>query len=397
MLAIVLGIVGIVVAIVGIVVAVVLGYPAAEREWKKWLAKRKGRLLPEEREHVLPPPEPKLKQTDKFQLHNLPTPHSSKLIGRTSEKALLTREWDQRYNRNILALIAEGGTGKSFLVSRWLSELKDKKPVPYAGAERIFTWSFYSQGSKGQITSSEGFFSDLLRSFGENPASYDSLGQADKALELVCQETMILVLDGVEPLQNPPNHTDAGRFHDRTMGDFINRLARQPWPGLVVVTSRQPLAELTADEGQAVSHVDVQTLKPKDGAALLTSLGVTGPEEEMQAASEEMGGHAFGLVLLGRYLADVTGDGDITKRDRVKLLYAHVKGADKAKAMLKAYADWFGANSSETAMLHLLGLFDRPVPMAALNALVAEPVIAGLTNAFHGADAPPLPLGAVDS
>ena len=27
---------------------------------------------------------------------------------------------------NILALIAEGGTGKSFLVSRWLAELKDK-------------------------------------------------------------------------------------------------------------------------------------------------------------------------------------------------------------------------------------------------------------------------------
>jgi hypothetical protein len=70
-------------------------------------------------------------------------------------------------------LIAEGGTGKSFLVSRWPAELKDKKPAPYAGAERIFTWSFYSQGSKGQITSSEGFFSDLLRSFGEKSEDSD--------------------------------------------------------------------------------------------------------------------------------------------------------------------------------------------------------------------------------
>ena len=346
--------------------------------------------LPESR--GLPSVKPKSKPTEKFQLENLPTPHSSDLIGRTSEKALLTREWNKRKSRNILALIAEGGTGKSFLVSRWLAELKDKTPAPYAGAQRIFTWSFYSQGSKGQITSSEGFFSDLLRSFGENPENYDSLGRADKALELVCREPMILVLDGVEPLQNPPGHTDAGRFHDRTMGDFVNRLAGQPWPGLVIVTSRQRLVELAAGEGQAVSHVDVETLKPEDGAKLLTSLGVTGPAEEKQKAAKEMGGHAFGLVLLGRYLADVTGDGDIYKRDQVTLLYAHVKGAEKAKAMLQAYADWFGAESAETAMLHLLGLFDRPVPMAALQALVAEPVIAGLTEPFHGPDAPPLAL-----
>ena len=194
----------------------------------------------------LPPVKPKPSPTDKFQLDNLPTPHSQDLIGRTAEKKLLTREWNNRDKRNVVALIAEGGTGKSFLVSRWLAELKDKKPLPYSGATRIFTWSFYSQGSKGQITSSEGFFSDLLRSFGENPEIYDSLGRADKALELVCKEAMVLVLDGVEPLQNPPGHTDAGRFHDRTMGEFVNRLAGANWPGLVVITSRQRLVELAA-------------------------------------------------------------------------------------------------------------------------------------------------------
>ncbi len=327
---------------------------------------------------------------NRFEIHRLPTPHSSKLIGRTEEKALLTEEWTNRENRNIVALIAEGGTGKSFLVSRWLAELKNEKPKPYAGAQRIFTWSFYSQGSKGQITSSEGFFSDLLRSFGENPESYDSHAKAEKALELVCQENMILVLDGVEPLQNPPGHTDAGRFHDRVIGDFVNRLASHPWNGLAIVTSRQRLAELAADEGFAVTHVDVQTLKPEDGAELLASLGVTGPSEEMIQASEEMGGHAFGLVLLGRYLVDVTGDGDIHKRDQVKLLYGNLAGSEKAKAMLQAYAEWFGLEGAETATLHLLGLFDRPAPMAALQAVVAEPAIVGLTEPFHGSEASPL-------
>ena len=275
-------------------------------------------------------------------------------------------------------------------MSRWLAELKFKKPIPYAGTRRIFTWSFYSQGSKGQITSSEKFFSDLLRSFGEDPKSYDSLAKADKALELVCREPMILVLDGVEPLQNPPGQNDAGRFHDRVMGEFINRLAGQNWPGLAIVTSRQRLVELAADEGVAVRHDNVEKLEPEDGAKLLAYLGVTGPAEEMRKAAEEMGGHAFGLVLLGRYLVEVTGDSDITKRDQAKLFDANVAGSDKAKAMLQAYADWFKTDSAETAMLNLLGLFDRPVPKAALEKLVAEPVIAGLTDAFYKAGAPPL-------
>ena len=138
--------------------------------------------------------------------------------------------------------------------------------------------------------------------------------------------------------------------------------------------------------------MDVESLNPEDGAELLTSLGVIGPEEEMQRAVEDMTGHAFGLVLLGRYLVDVIGDGDIHKRDHVKLLSGHVKGAEKAKVMLQAYADWFGAESAETAMLHLLGLFYRPVPMAALQALVTKKVISGLTEPFHAPDAPPLAL-----
>ena len=179
-----------------------------------------------------------------------------------------------------------------------------------------------------------------------------------------------------------------GVFHDRTMGDFMNRLAGQPWQGLAIVTSRQRLAELTAHEGKAVRHLDVQTLEPADGAELLTSLGVTGPEEEMREASEEMKGHAFGLVLLGRYLVEVTGDSDINKRDQVKLLDADVRGSEKAKAMLQAYADRFGAKSAETSTLHLLGLFDRPAPLAALEKLVAGPVIPGLTEPFHKARTP---------
>ena len=165
--------------------------------------------------------------------------------------------------------------------------------------------------------------------------------------------------------------------------------------GLLIVTSRQRLTGLAAAERISVQHVDINALKPKDGAALLTSLGVTGGQDEKEQAAREMGGHAFGLVLLGHYLVRVTGDPDITKRDQARLFDANVAGSEKAKAVLRAYEDWFGEAAAETAMLNLLGLFDRPVPMAALRALVEEPVIAGLTDRFAGAKATPItvPLG----
>ena len=42
---------------------------------------------------------------------------------------------------------------------------------------------------------------------------------------------------------------------------------------------------------------------------------------------------------------------------------------------------------AETAILHMVGLFDRPAEREALEAVLAEPAIPGLTDAFHGLSA----------
>ncbi|MEM9139167.1 MAG: toll/interleukin-1 receptor domain-containing protein [Pseudomonadota bacterium] len=332
-----------------------------------------------------PPPPYQRVPSNRFILNNLPTPHSDDLIGRDEELALLTDEWALRTDRNILALIAEGGTGKSFLVSTWLARLRMADPRPYGGAQRIFTWSFYSQGSKGQVTSSEAFFLALLKSFDQPGDDLDTLGRADAAVRLVAEQEMILVLDGVEPLQNPTNHADAGRFYDTVLGEFLKRLAAQDWPGLVIVTSRQRLADLRTYEGTAVRHEDVNHLGEQDGALLLRDLKVDGPKDDMRQAVREMSGHAFALVLLARYLTHIRGTTDIRKRDHADLLDQDIPGSEKAKWMLQAYADRFGPDSAEAAMLHILGLFDRPAPKAGVEAVLGGEAIPDLTEAFHGA------------
>ena len=321
-----------------------------------------------------------------YQDQRLPTPHSDQLFGRASELGFLDTQWASHKDRNIVALIAEGGTGKSFLVAKWLASLRTKEPRPYAGAARLFTWSFYSQGSRGQVTSPEEFFAKLLESFGQPSEGIASYEKMEQALEYTLAEPMVLVLDGVEPLQAPAGGMDAGRVTGNLLADFLDRLTGQDWPGLAIVTSRQKLVSLRQHEGRALLTQDINTLKPADGAALLASFGVHGTDKQMQAASAEMSGHAFGLVLLGNYLATFCA-GDVNKRDLANLFELDDAAVNKAKAMLGKYAAQFGENSKETALLKVLGLFDRPAPIAAIEKVLEDPAIPGLTEPLAGQSA----------
>ena len=44
----------------------------------------------------------------------------------------------------ITSLVAWGGVGKTALVNKWLSSLGED----FRGAERVYGWSFYSQGER---------------------------------------------------------------------------------------------------------------------------------------------------------------------------------------------------------------------------------------------------------
>jgi hypothetical protein len=79
---------------------------------------------------------------DKISLAKLPST-SPDLFGREKELEALDEAWSNP-NINVVSLVAWGGVGKTALVNKWLSQMgKDN----YRGAERVFGWSFYSQGA----------------------------------------------------------------------------------------------------------------------------------------------------------------------------------------------------------------------------------------------------------
>jgi hypothetical protein len=83
-------------------------------------------------------------------------------VGRETERARLNAAWDASA-MNVFSLVAFGGVGKSSLVNAWLEDLRAED---WRGAERVFGWSFYSQGTDATGASCESFVNEALWWFG---------------------------------------------------------------------------------------------------------------------------------------------------------------------------------------------------------------------------------------
>lgn len=297
------------------------------------------------------------------------------LFGRDKQLAQLDQAWDDP-SIHVVTIVAPGGVGKSALVNYWLGQM-DKDH--YRGAERVWAWSFYSQGSSGQAQSAEEFFREALAEFGDTDPSVGSPFQRGERLaKLVRQARTLLILDGLEPLQHPPGPL-GGRLKDSGLVALLKNLAASN-PGLCVVTTRETVAELTAREKTTAPKIDLRTLSDEAGAALLRVLGVHGTEKELRQTALEFSGHSLSILLLGNFLRQVC-NGDVKQRDKVKLLEQDAEEGGHAARVLAAYESWLG-EGKELSILRLLGLFDRPAEADSLEALRAEPAIPGLTEAL---------------
>jgi tetratricopeptide (TPR) repeat protein len=298
-------------------------------------------------------------------------------VGREDVLAQLNAAWEDPQIR-VLSIVALGGAGKTALVNRWLQEFERDG---WRGAERVFGWSFYSQGTRDSVTSAELFIDAALRWFGDpDPTAGSPRDRGLRLTELIRQQRTLLVLDGMEPLQHPPGREGIeGRLKDTDLAVVLRELASDML-GLCIITTRIPVAELAGRSLGSAPRIDLDRLSADSGAVLLRQLGVIGSDAELHEAAEDMHGHALALTLLGRYLARARG-GDVRCRVDLPVLDAAERiGSDKAHRVMAAYDAWLGER--ERAVLHLLGLFDRPADESAVTALRAAPAIEGLTDAL---------------
>jgi tetratricopeptide (TPR) repeat protein len=317
-------------------------------------------------------------------ISSLPETGYERLVGRDRELKRLDEAFSDG-RTNILSLIAEGGAGKSALVNEWLKRLRADS---YRGATCVLGWSFYSQGSKERATAADAFLDWALMKLGVKVETTSASAKGEAIAEALTKRRVLLVLDGVEPLQHGPG-PQAGQLKDQGLRALLRRFAAAPPQAdasLIVLTSRLALADLKRFEDDSAPVVDVGRLSDEAGAELLRDNDVWGIDSELRAASHEFGGHPLALTLLASLIKE-TENGDVRRRDHIRGLIADADNPrhDQARRVMESYEkEWLAGQPILLAILHCVGLFDRPASADCLEALRLKPAIPGLTDSLVG-------------
>ena len=302
------------------------------------------------------------------------------LIGRDRALQRLEETWfDPRIH--IIQLVAWGGVGKTALVAQWLKDLAKRD---WLRAEKVFVWRCLEDvGSVSNVASADDFIAHAFEFFNDTKGVEirSAFERGERLAELFKQYRSLLVLDGLEALQFPPGSL-AGQLKDPALKALLESLASDS-RGLCLITTREGVADLDAWRESTAPQWALESLDEEAGAGLLKRAGVSGPDEELRAASTEVDGHALTLELLGLYLV-AAYRGDIRKRSFVKLENADRRvAAGRAFQVMKAYEEWLAGSGEDGKhqldLLRVLGFFDRPADPPCLEALRAEPPIPDLT------------------
>lgn len=301
------------------------------------------------------------------------------VVGRDKEIQLLNEAFDGT-QLNVVSLRAWGGVGKSTLVNKWCEYLAADN---YRGARRVFSWSFYSQGTgNGQsgsehVTSADAFIDEALRFFGDHdPTAGSPWSKGERLAELVGKEKALLILDGMEPLQD--RHQG---IKDPALARLVECLAEKN-AGLCVITTREPVKEFS-DFPETTQEIDLEHLSKEAGRALLRIKGLRASDDLIEQTSEAFGNHALALNLLASFLR-------LTRRsiqDALKipsLSDVTVDAGKHPRRVMAAFADYFG-EGPELDLLHIMGLFDRPADAGCIAALRGS-AIPGLTEKLSTLD-----------
>src|SRR5580692_5041385 len=300
----------------------------------------------------------------------------SVVFGREDDIAFLDRAWANK-DINVVTIVAWAGVGKSTLVNHWLRRMAAEH---YRSAQLVFGWSFYGQGTSGDTSSADEFLDAALTWFGDpDPRFGTACEKGERLAKLIADRRTLLILDGLEPLQNPPSPQE-GRVREPSLQALLRGLAAFN-AGLCVITTRISVTDIADHEGTSARRRDLEQLSSDVGAKLLRALGVKGDEVELRSASDEFSGHCLALTLLGCYLTDAY-NGDVRCREEVSKRLVHdVRQGVHARKVMESYETWFW-EGPELSVLRILGLFDRPVDEKALGALLNPPTIRGLTESL---------------
>lgn len=298
------------------------------------------------------------------------------VVGRVTEMEFLTSAHESSTTA-VVYLEAEGGAGKTSLVSTWLDAVHVDQPEI-----RIYDYSFNSD-EFSTVPSAQAMLNHAFQTFGlGTPENISGDLKCEAIATAVLSRPTVFVLDGLEVQQYAPGHPQEGRIIDPNLRTLLRRLAQIATRSgtLIVLTSRQRVPDLQQWEGQSVLRKELPGLDFDAAQAILTSYHIRGRRNDvLLPLYGYTKGHALTLHLLAGYIEDrFSGDGrawaeheDLTDVPRA--------GTD-AKWVMTLYERWFANEPEKLQLLGIVSLFDGSVAMDDLDGFLRQTTIQGLTD-----------------
>lgn len=155
--------------------------------------------------------------------------------------------------------------------------------------------------------------------------------------------------------------------------------AEEPGPATLPVGTQD---RIWMDPSLAAEVEVLSGLEPGAGAELLRWLGVRGRQSQLEDAAKTEHGHPLALRLLGSHLA-LWRRGDVRLWKINKDHWATTEIHEWLRPRIRQQQPWL-TGTPEEQWLHLLGVLDLPIDEAAVEVLLAEPAIPGLTDQLCG-------------
>jgi tetratricopeptide (TPR) repeat protein len=275
----------------------------------------------------------------------------------------------------VVAVTGMAGLGKTALIVNWLKK--------YGGAETrqvkgLFYWSFYANRGVAD------FLAKLIEFAVKDLRVPEPMGEESRvarAVRLIEAVAMLIVLDGMEVMQQEPAsaghgvllndddraNTDARRRENAGQGTvldddlraFLDEACRCEHAGLIVLASRcLVFPDMAEHLGSGFHQIDLEGLKKTDGAALLEGWGVRGTDEDRTEIATGLQGHPLALRVFAGALA-TQHHGDPTRFWRAVVLGTNDPLHMKLRRLLSFYDRQMGAQRS--ALMGIISLFNVAV------------------------------------
>jgi len=261
----------------------------------------------------------------------------------------------------VVSVVAAGGTGKTALVDKALHEAKLSD---HAGA---FVWSFY------ESPNTDAFLREAYFYFTGKTDVWAGGILEQLQIALSGDTPHLLVLDGLERVQDEGNNHRRGELEDPQLKRLVRALAGGVGNARALVTSRFPLVDLDDWSGAGHRSILLDDLDRAVALNVLRAWKVKGDDEALVRMLEPLNVdgfyHALSVAVLGSYLGNFAG-GDPALAPEFSLEDAS-ESDPKARRLSRILVQYAKALTQvERDLLARLALFPRGVKLQILGQIV---------------------------